>query len=222
MENKLIPMEYKNQRIMTTKVLAEAYGTNEDNIKANFNRNKERFIEGKHYYQLEGEELKEFKRVVTKSNDPSIKFASVLTLWTDRGAARHAKILDTNEAWEVYEKLEDTYFKVQEIKENIRLNLANKEIERLEATVNKFEKLTEEAKLQYKPSHKRKLDYNKMIKSLTNNDEETQVVKDWTFGLLGIEKWEDTCVDDSKKIIETITTIARLLTIKKFEQLRLF
>ena len=33
-----------------------------------------------------------------------------LYLWTDRGAARHAKILDTDEAWEVYEELEDNYF----------------------------------------------------------------------------------------------------------------
>lgn len=103
-----------------------------------------------------------------------------------------------------------------------QLMLANEKIERLEASMDRFERLTEAAKQQYKPSHKTKLDYNKMIKSLTNNDEEVQIVKDWVFGLLNIEKWEDTCVDDSKKIIETITTVARLLTIKKFEQLRLF
>ncbi|WP_252237503.1 Rha family transcriptional regulator [Clostridium sp. ZBS17] len=109
----------------------------------------------------------------------------------------------------------------QSIKEKQILLFSNK-IEDLEKTVNKFERLTEEAKEQYKPSHKRKLDYNKMIKSLTNNDEEVQTVKDWVFGLLGISKWEDTCINDSTKIIETITTISRLLTIKKFEQLRLF
>lgn len=96
--NKLIPVEFKNQRIMTTKTLAEQYGTEETNIKTNFNRNKERFIEGKHYYQLEGLELKEFKRIVTDSNDPSIKFSNTLTLWTEKGAARHAKILDADEA----------------------------------------------------------------------------------------------------------------------------
>jgi hypothetical protein len=94
----IIPLEFKNQRIMTTKVLAEQYNTDENNIIKNFNNNKERFTEGKHYYKLEGSELKEFKRVVNISNDPSIKFASVLMLWTDRGAARHAKILDTDEA----------------------------------------------------------------------------------------------------------------------------
>lgn len=112
--NNLVPVEFNNVRIMTTKVLAEVYNTKEENIKTNFNRNKERFIEGKHYYQLEGDELTAFKGCVTNSNDPSIKFASMLTLWTEKGAARHAKILDTDEAWEVYEELEDTYFRIKE------------------------------------------------------------------------------------------------------------
>jgi hypothetical protein len=114
--NSLVPVEYKNQRIMTTKVLAEAYGAEENNINKNFSNNKDRFVEGKHYFQLSGEELKEFKRVMNISNDPSMKFTSVLTLWTDRGAARHAKILDTDEAWEVYEQLEENYFRVKENK----------------------------------------------------------------------------------------------------------
>ncbi|HIB5071822.1 TPA: P22AR C-terminal domain-containing protein, partial [Escherichia coli] len=33
-----------------------------------------------------------------------------LILWTERGAARHAKMLETDRAWEVFEKLEDCYF----------------------------------------------------------------------------------------------------------------
>jgi hypothetical protein len=106
--NSLIPMEYKSQRIMTTKILAEQFGTNEQNISKNFTRNAERFIEGKHYFKLEGEDLKAFKGYVL--NDDTLKFVSVLYLWTDRGAARHAKILDTDEAWEVYEELEENYF----------------------------------------------------------------------------------------------------------------
>ena len=116
--NNLIPLEFKNQRIITTKVLSEEFGTKEDNIKTNFNNNKTRFKEGKHYFQLKGDELKAFKRVVNDINDPSIKFASVLTLWTEKGAARHAKILDTDEAWDVYEELEETYFRVKN-EENI-------------------------------------------------------------------------------------------------------
>ncbi|MGG7214019.1 ORF6N domain-containing protein [Clostridium nigeriense] len=108
--SKLIPMEFKNQRIMTTKVLAEEFGTEEGNIQKNYSRNEKRFIVGKHYYKLEGQALREFKNSLPTESLEPIKFAPVLYLWTDRGAARHAKILDTDEAWEVYEELEESYF----------------------------------------------------------------------------------------------------------------
>lgn len=113
--SRLIPLEFKNQRIMTTKVLAQEYGTEENNIKNNFNNNKNRFIEGKHYILLQGEELRVFKREVNDIDLVPINI-NKLYLWTDRGAARHAKILDTDEAWEVYEELEENYFNPKENK----------------------------------------------------------------------------------------------------------
>ena len=116
---KLVPMEWKGQRIMTTKTLAGCYETEENNIKNNFNNNKSRFEEGKHYYLLKGEDLKEFKNQV---NDIDLvpKRTASLYLWTERGALRHAKLLDTDMAWNVYEQLEDTYFKVQEMKQEVK------------------------------------------------------------------------------------------------------
>ena len=116
---KLVPMEWKGQRIMTTKTLARCYETEENNIKNNFNNNKSRFEEGKHYYLLKGEDLKEFKNQV---NDIDLvpKRTASLYLWTERGALRHAKLLDTDMAWNVYEQLEDTYFKVQEMKQEVK------------------------------------------------------------------------------------------------------
>ncbi|BDU81589.1 ORF6N domain-containing protein [Clostridium perfringens] len=117
--NNLIPLEFQNQRIITTKVLAEEFGTEEKNIQMNFSRNEERFVDGKHYYKLEGQQLKFFKdSLPTESREP-IKFAPVLYLWTEKGAARHAKILDTDEAWEVYEELEETYFRVKNGQPNL-------------------------------------------------------------------------------------------------------
>lgn len=116
MLNNLIPLEFKKQRIMTTKVLANEFGTDEGNIQKNFSRNEKRFIEGKHYYKLDGQILKDFKNSLPSECLQPVKFAPVLYLWTDRGAARHAKILDTDEAWDVYEQLEETYFRVQENK----------------------------------------------------------------------------------------------------------
>jgi phage anti-repressor protein len=107
----------------------------------------------------------------------------------------------------------------KKLKGNNQLMSARTEIKELKSTLEDFKKATEEAKHQYKPSHKRKLDYNRLIKSVVNTDEEAKVVKDWCFGLLGITKWEDTCIDDSKRILEVINTVARLLTIKKIEQI---
>jgi hypothetical protein len=220
MDNKLIPIDYKGQRILTTELIAQSYEVEERKITDNFNNNKKRYTEGKHYFLLKGEELKLFK-----SNNEIFCIApnvNKLYIWTERGALFHAKSLNTDRAWEIYEELEDTYFKVQELKENIELLSAKGEIQELKSTVSEFKRLTEEAKLQYKPSHKRKLDYSNMIKSLTNTKEEYEAVKDWLFATLNIDKWEDTCIDDTSRIVDIITTVSRLLTIKRFEQLKLF
>lgn len=62
--NDMKAMEYKGQKVITTAMLAEAYGTSTSYISKNFSRNKSKFVEGKHYFYLEG---KEFKNFVTSS-----------------------------------------------------------------------------------------------------------------------------------------------------------
>ena len=47
--NELSITEYDNVRVLTTQQLAESYGTSTETITKNFNRNKERYVEGKHY-----------------------------------------------------------------------------------------------------------------------------------------------------------------------------
>lgn len=101
--------------VVTTETIASLYDTVVGNIKTNFSRNTKRFIEGKHYFKLTGSILKDFKNKVTKSNLVTCaKNARHLTLWTERGAARHAKMLDTDQAWDVFEALEDFYFAKKE------------------------------------------------------------------------------------------------------------
>lgn len=109
--NKLVKIEHQKQRVLLTSQLAEGYRTDIKNIQMNFSNHKQRFEEGKHYHRLTGEVLKCFLQV----NDIGLQNPSkvrTLFLWTEKGALRHAKILDTDKAWEVYEQLEDTYFKV--------------------------------------------------------------------------------------------------------------
>ena len=102
-------ISYKGQRVCTSKQLAQFYGCAEKNLSDNHSSNRKRFEEGKHFVKLDGDDLRSFK------NQPEInglvaKQAPHLILWTDRGAARHAKMLETDKAWDVFEELEDNYF----------------------------------------------------------------------------------------------------------------
>lgn len=109
----------------------------------------------------------------------------------------------------------------KKLKENIQLISAKEEIKELKSTIEDFKKLTQEAKQLYKPSHKRKLQYDRLIKSVTSDKEEYDMVKEWIFAVLEAEKWEDISIDDNKKVIEIINTVSRMINIKRFEQLSL-
>lgn len=102
-------IEYRGQRVVTTEQMAAGYGTDEVNIRKNLSRNLDRFEEGKHHFLLTGSELKEFKNLVPKSHLVS-KHTSQLILWTERGAARMSKIVDTDQAWGYHEYLVEFYF----------------------------------------------------------------------------------------------------------------
>lgn len=105
--NELQITEYKNIRVLTTQQIADAYGTDGKVISNNFNRNRDRYEEGKHFVCLEGDALKEFK--TNHQFDESSKI-NRLYLWTEKGAFLHAKSLNTDTAWEVYDRLVDNYF----------------------------------------------------------------------------------------------------------------
>jgi hypothetical protein len=102
-------VKFNNELILTTDQLAEFYGTTTARIKQNFNANKDKFIEGKHFYFLEGAVLRQFKNEVG-NYDLVGKNASALMLWTKRGASRHSKMLGTDRAWDMYDRLEENYF----------------------------------------------------------------------------------------------------------------
>ena len=76
---------------MTTEELAKKCVCSAKEIIKNYNENKARFVIGKHYIQPEGE-----------------------MLWTVRGAAYHCKMLETEQAWEFFDALEDYYFQSPE------------------------------------------------------------------------------------------------------------
>lgn len=101
-------IEYHGQLVLTTAQLAEFYETSATNLSANFKNNEDRFIEGKHYFKLEGDDLE-----ILRSKNFWLQISPktrVFYLWTKRGCARHCKSVGTDRAWDVFEALEDTYF----------------------------------------------------------------------------------------------------------------
>jgi len=120
----LTVIELRGKRVLTTAQLAEKYETDNKRISNNFNENKDRYTEGKHFFLLEGDELKRFKSESRISGiAPNL---NKLYLWTEKGAWLHAKSLNTDRAWEAYELLVDEYYKVIEQPQYNSLELALK------------------------------------------------------------------------------------------------
>lgn len=103
-------VEHHDMRVLTTAQLADAFHTSAKIVARNFQRNQDRYTPGEHYFSLSGEDLKQFK--VSRQHDASLKYVSVLYLWTEKGAWLHAKSLNSNQAWSAYQMLIDSYYKL--------------------------------------------------------------------------------------------------------------
>lgn len=106
----LLVIEWKGVRVVTTETLAAGYGSDVKSIQMNLANHKARFIEGEHYFKLEGDELRQLKNCPNSIGSVN-KHARNLILWTEKGAARMSKIVDSDEAWSFFEKMEDAYFR---------------------------------------------------------------------------------------------------------------
>lgn len=109
-------IEKNDERVLTSAQLAEVFGTDTKTISYNFNYNKSRYEEGKHYFILQGADLKDFKS--SREFPDESKQAHTIYLWTAKGALLHVKSLGTDKAWSTYIELVDDYFKkVEEAKQ---------------------------------------------------------------------------------------------------------
>ncbi|OAB35676.1 antirepressor [Paenibacillus macquariensis subsp. defensor] len=110
--NQLQVILHNGQRVLTTTQLAESFGTETKIISKNFERNESRYSVEKHFFILQGDELKDFK--ANRQIDDNLKYAPIIYMWTEKGAWLHAKSLNTDRAWEAYETLVDDYYRVKD------------------------------------------------------------------------------------------------------------
>ncbi len=102
---KLNIVHYKSERVLTYKMIDEAHARNNGAAHNIFQKNKTRFIEGKHYHMVkyaEAEALKPYGVDVPPRG---------LTLITERGYLLLVKSFTDDLAWEVQEQLVDHYFR---------------------------------------------------------------------------------------------------------------
>ncbi|UDL95475.1 ORF6N domain-containing protein [Lichenihabitans sp. PAMC28606] len=104
---------HQGRPVLTTELLARVYSVEPKVIHDGFARNEEQFLDGVHYFKLTGAELRAFKDYPA-NNGLVGQRASHIMLWTERGSARHAKMISSPEAWRVFDKLEASYFAATE------------------------------------------------------------------------------------------------------------
>lgn len=98
--------EYNGQRVVTFKDVDAVHGRPDGTARATFNRNKEHFVEGRHYFVCETYEAKEVFGV----NAPN-----GLSLLTEKGYLMLVKPFNDELSWEVQEQLVESYFRVHQI-----------------------------------------------------------------------------------------------------------
>ncbi|GFO72923.1 hypothetical protein BJAS_P3460 [Bathymodiolus japonicus methanotrophic gill symbiont] len=108
--------QYNNQTVATLDVLAKFLGTSKNTLQGNLQKNPEKFIEGKHFFNVSHEDLKCTTSTLGEVFD--YKGNTGLQVWTERGCARLSKLLRTDEAWDLWEEMEDSYFNVSTKQEN--------------------------------------------------------------------------------------------------------
>lgn len=104
-------IERAGERVLTTAQLAAEYETDTITLQQNFHNNKRRYIEGKHFHIVTGDALRSLKRDLEKIELAIPKNVNRYYLWTERGALLHAKSLNTDTAWAVYDFLVENYFR---------------------------------------------------------------------------------------------------------------
>ncbi|MCM1507393.1 MAG: ORF6N domain-containing protein [Ruminococcus flavefaciens] len=151
--------EYKGQRVVTLKDIDMAHGRPEGTARRNFNKNRERFIEGEDYFVRNSYEAKKEFGIIAPNG---------LILFTENGYLMLVKSFTDDLSWQVQRQLVKTYFRVREISpynNEVILQLAeNQKV--LEQKIDRLEK-----KLDIIAKHSDTIikDIKKMVVDATNH-----------------------------------------------------
>ena len=101
---------YKGQRVVTLKDIDTVHERPDGTARRNFNSNKQRFVEGKHFFIVSSDEIRTSGLFPISDSDHMAK-----VLMTEQGYLKLVKSFTDDLAWEVQDQLIDSYFKVRQV-----------------------------------------------------------------------------------------------------------
>lgn len=124
---KEIPIIYggfgNEQKVVLARDVAEIHGTELKTINQNINRNIKRFRENVDIIDLKTQSLPVTELEQLGFTKQSVANSKNIYLLSERGYAKLIKIMDTDLAWEIHDRLIDEYFQLREQKEQEQQSL---------------------------------------------------------------------------------------------------
>lgn len=99
---------WKNELVITFGFIDHVHEHKGARARQNFHANKARFMEGKDYFLLKGEELKRFRVSFNLTHE-----IGSLTLLTESGYAMLVKTFHSDIAWQIQRELVEVYFRTR-------------------------------------------------------------------------------------------------------------
>lgn len=100
----LVPIEYRGQRVITLSTMDAVHGRPDGTARKRFNDHKDRMVDGRHYFVLNPDEAARILGKIAPNG---------MNVLTEFGYLLLVKSFTDDRAWEVQERLVDTYFRVR-------------------------------------------------------------------------------------------------------------
>lgn len=104
-------IEYKGQRVITTKEISDHHELDVRVINQKYRRNKSKFVEGVDYFEVPMDEVRRSQLVTASKYDNS----DYLLLITESGYLKFVKTINDDKAWKIYTHLINCYFAVKRL-----------------------------------------------------------------------------------------------------------
>ena len=108
-------IEIENERYITLSSIDKIHQRPESTARQAFNRNKSRFIEGKHFIKMDAKDLKAYVRHTRFEMDISKYSSESFVLLSESGYLKVTKVFDDDLSWKIQDVLIDSYFRAKQL-----------------------------------------------------------------------------------------------------------